>query len=303
MRLRRDEPIQVKSPAQLAIMREAGLVTAAALRAAAAAAQPGISTAELDAIAEREIRSAGAVPSFKGYHGYPATICTSVNDQIVHGIPSSAQVLRKGDVISIDCGAIVDGWHGDSAVTIAVAVPLPGAAGSLEDIAGLLRACELSMWHGLAQAVPGKRLTDISHAVEQAARAAGRYGIVREYTGHGIGTQMHMAPTVPNYGRAGRGPILTPGMALAIEPMLVLGAPQTRLLDDGWTVVTQDGSWAAHFEHTVAVTDDGPWVLTAEDGGAAWLAALQSGHAAPGGQATMAGQATAARAGGVHDGI
>jgi methionyl aminopeptidase len=295
MRLRRDEPIQVKSPAQLAIMREAGLVTAAALRAAAGAVQPGITTAELDAIAEREIRSAGAVPSFKGYHGYPATICTSVNDQIVHGIPSSAQVLREGDVVSIDCGAIVDGWHGDSAVTVAVAVP--GAAGGPDDIAGLLRACELSMWHGLAQAVPGKRLTDISHAVEQAARSAGRYGIVREYTGHGIGTQMHMAPAVPNYGRAGRGPILTPGMALAIEPMLVLGAPQTRLLDDGWTVVTQDGSWAAHFEHTVAVTDDGPWVLTAEDGGTAGFAALRSG------QATMAGQTTAASAGGVHDGI
>ncbi len=303
MRLRRDEPIQVKSPAQLAIMREAGLVTAAALRAAAAAVQPGISTAELDAIAEREIRSAGAVPSFKGYHGYPATICTSVDDQIVHGIPSSAQVLQEGDVISIDCGAIVDGWHGDSAVTIAVGVPPPGAAAGPGEIAGLLRACELSMWSGLAQAVPGKRLTDISHAVERAARASGRYGIVREYTGHGIGTEMHMAPAVPNYGRAGRGPILTAGMALAIEPMLVLGAPQTQLLDDGWTVVTRDGSWAAHFEHTVAITDDGPFVLTAEDGGAAGFAALRSGQATLGGPATMAGQATTASAGGVHDGI
>jgi len=297
MRLRRDEPIQVKSPAQLAIMREAGLVTAAALRAAAAAALPGISTAELDAIAEREIRSAGAVPSFKGYHGYPATICTSLNDQIVHGIPSQAQVLREGDVISIDCGAIVGGWHGDSAVTIAVGLAPPDAGPAQRDIAGLLRACELAMWSGLAQAVPGHRLTDISHAVEQAARAAGRYGIVREYTGHGIGTQMHMEPAVPNYGRAGRGPVLTAGMALAIEPMLVLGAPQTRELDDGWTVVTQDGSWAAHFEHTVAITDDGPWVLTAEDGGAAGFAALRSG------QVTMAGQANAATAGGVRHGI
>jgi methionyl aminopeptidase len=303
MRLRRDEPIQVKSQAQLAIMREAGLVTAAALRAAAAAVQPGISTAELDAIAEREIRLAGAVPSFKGYHGYPATICTSVNDQIVHGIPSSAQVLRDGDVISIDCGAIVDGWHGDSAVTIAVGMPPAGAAVGQEEIAGLLRACELAMWRGLAQAVPGRRLTDISHAVEKAARAAGRYGVVREYTGHGIGTQMHMEPAVPNYGRAGRGPVLTAGMALAIEPMLVLGAPQTRLLDDDWTVVTRDGSLAAHFEHTVAVTDDGPWVLTAEDGGAAGFAALRSGQAMPGGGATMARQASAASAGGVHDGI
>ncbi|HUA40595.1 MAG TPA: type I methionyl aminopeptidase [Streptosporangiaceae bacterium] len=311
MRLRRDEPIQVKSPAQVAIMREAGLVTAAALRAAVAAVQPGVSTAELDAIAEREIRSAGAVPSFKGYHGYPATICTSVNDQIVHGIPSSAQVLRAGDVISIDCGAIVGGWHGDSAVTVAVGPPPAAAAGGRagavgraeavgrEQVAGLLRACELAMWHGLAQAVPGRRLTDISHAVEQAARAAGRYGIVREYTGHGIGSEMHMEPTVPNYGRAGRGPVLTAGMALAIEPMLVLGAPQTRQLDDGWTVVTRDGSWAAHFEHTVAITADGPWVLTAEDGGAAGFAALRSGQTA---QVTAAGRASVANAG-AHNGI
>jgi methionyl aminopeptidase len=273
MRLRRDEPIQVKTPAQLAIMREAGLVTAAALRAAAAAVQAGISTAELDAIAEREIRAAGAVPSFKGYHGFPATICASVNDQIVHGIPSAEQVLRAGDVLSIDCGAIVGGWHGDSAVTVRVP-PAPNDA----KLAGLLAACEVALWRGLSQAVPGRRLTDISHAVEQSVRAAGPYGIVREYTGHGIGTQMHMDPPVPNYGRAGRGPVLVEGMALAIEPMLVLGRPQTRLLDDDWTVVTADGSWAAHFEHTVAVTADGPWVLTAEDGGASGFAALQAGR-------------------------
>ncbi|MGO8958809.1 MAG: type I methionyl aminopeptidase [Streptosporangiaceae bacterium] len=276
MRLRRDEPIQVKTPAQIAIMREAGLVTAAALQAAVAAVGPGVSTAELDAIAEREIRLAGAVPSFKGYHGYPATICTSVNDQIVHGIPSTQHALRDGDVISIDCGAIVDGWHGDSAVTVQVGRPDlagPGNPGAAE-LAGLLRACEQALWHGLAQAVPGRRLSDISHAVEQAARAAGRYGIVREYTGHGIGTQMHMDPAVPNFGRPGRGPVLQEGMALAIEPMLVLGQPQARLLDDEWTVVTEDGSWAAHFEHTVAITADGPWVLTASDGGASGFAAL-----------------------------
>lgn len=277
MRLRRDDPIEVKSPAQLAIMREAGLVTAAALHAAAAAAEPGISTAELDAIAEREIRSAGALPSFQGYHGYPATICTSVNDQIVHGIPDAAQVLSAGDIISIDCGAIVGGWHGDSALTVRVGQVQAGATPySQEELDALLGACERALWHGLAQAVPGRRLTDISHAVEQAARAAGRYGIVREYTGHGIGSKMHMDPAVPNYGRAGRGPVLTAGMALAIEPMLVLGGHQTRQLDDGWTVVTADGSWAAHFEHTVAITDDGPFVLTAEDGGASGLAALRA---------------------------
>jgi methionyl aminopeptidase len=295
MRLRRDEPIEVKTPAQLSIMREAGLVTAAALHAAAAAVEPGISTAELDAIAEREIRSAGALPSFQGYHGYPATICTSVNDQIVHGIPDAAQVLSAGDIISIDCGAIVGGWHGDSALTISVGrdeAGLQAARYSQDELHGLLAACERALWHGLAQAVPGRRLTDISHAIEQAVRAAGRYGIIREYTGHGIGSRMHMDPAVPNYGRAGRGPVLAAGMALAIEPMLTLGGHQTRTLDDGWTVVTEDRSWAAHFEHTVAITDDGPFVLTAEDGGASGLAAMRAG-----GPAVLAGQSARATPG------
>jgi methionyl aminopeptidase len=272
MRRRRELAIEVKTPAQLAIMREAGLVVAAALRAAAAAVEPGISTAELDAIAEREIRGAGAVPSFKGYHGFPATLCTSVNDQVVHGIPSPGTRLAAGDLISVDCGAIVAGWHGDAALTMSV-----GPVGA--ELAGLLDACEQSLWAGLARAIPGARLTDISAAVEAAARSAGPYGIVEEYTGHGIGTQMHMDPPVPNYGRPGRGPVLTEGMALAVEPMLVLGDPETRLLDDDWTVVTEDGSWAAHFEHTVAITADGPWVLTAADGGAGRLAGHpQSGH-------------------------
>ena len=290
MRLRRDEPIQLKTTAQVAIMREAGLVTAAALQAAVAAVAPGISTAELDAIAEREIRLAGGVPSFQGYHGYPATICTSVNDQIVHGIPSSRQILADGDLISIDCGAIVGGWHGDSAVTLIVGQaadgnrqdnaghPVAGAGPDRTELTGLLTACEQALWYGLAQAVPGRRLSDISHAVERAVRAAGPYGIVREYTGHGIGTQMHMEPAVPNYGRPGRGPVLHEGMALAIEPMLVLGQPLTRLLADDWTVVTQDGSWAAHFEQTVAITAEGPWVLTAPDGGVSGFAALAAGE-------------------------
>ncbi|HUB43249.1 MAG TPA: type I methionyl aminopeptidase [Streptosporangiaceae bacterium] len=304
MRLRRDEPIEVKTPAQLSVMREAGLVTAAALHAAAAAVEPGISTAELDAIAEREIRSAGALPSFQGYHGYPATICTSVNDQIVHGIPDEAQVLSAGDIISIDCGAIVGGWHGDSALTVSVGqaeagVDLQPSRYSQDELDALLAACERALWDGLAQAVPGRRLTDISHAVEQAARAAGKYGIIREYTGHFIGSRMHMDPAVPNYGRAGRGPVLTAGMALAIEPMLALGGHQTRGLDDGWTVVTEDGSWAAHFEHTVAITDDGPFVLTAEDGGASKLAALRAGS-----PAVLAMQpSTLGGAVGAHDGI
>jgi methionyl aminopeptidase len=301
MRLRRDDPIEVKTPAQLAIMREAGLVTAAALRAVADVVEPGISTAELDAIAEREIRGAGAVPSFKGYFGFPATICTSVNEQIVHGIPSVHHVLQDGDLLSVDCGAIVRGWHGDSALTLRVGTAGQGGPFSQEQLAGLLRACELALWRGLAQAVPGRRLTDISHAVELAARSAGQYGIIREYTGHGIGTQMHMDPPVPNYGRAGRGPVLVPGMALAIEPMLVLGSVRTAVLADDWTVVTVDGSWAAHFEHTVAITADGPVVLTAEDGGAAGFAALRSGHVtAP---PEQVGAAWPAAAEGVRDGI
>ncbi len=274
MRMRPEPRIELKNAGQLALMREAGLVVAGALQAVAAAAEPGISTAELDALAEREIRGAGATPSFKGYHGFPATICTSVNDQIVHGIPSPLARLAAGDVLSVDCGAIVGGWHGDAAVTIGVgdiSVPL----------ADLLAACDQALWHGLAKAVAGGRLSDISGAVAASARAGGPYGIVREYTGHGIGSQMHMDPPVPNYGRAGRGPVLAEGMTLAVEPMLVAGRPATRLLADDWTVVTADGSAAAHFEHTVAITADGPWVLTAQDGGAAGLAALQGGQRAP----------------------
>src|ERR1700734_1382940 len=260
MRTRREPPIQIKTPGQLAAMRQAGLVVSRTLDVLTAAVEPGITTAELDAIAEREIRQAGAVPSFKGYHGYPATICTSVNDQIVHGIPGDSAKLEAGDLISIDCGAILDGWHGDAARTV-------GVGPVSDELPRRVEACERALWHGLAQARVGRRLTDISSAVEQSAKASGRYGIVREYVGHGIGTEMHMDPPVPNYGRAGRGPVLAEGMALAIEPMLVLGLPETRLLDDGWTVVSEDGTWSAHFEHTVAITEAGPWVRTAEDGG------------------------------------
>jgi methionyl aminopeptidase len=256
--------IQVKTPEQFAIMREAGLVVARTLEVVAAAVRPGVTTADLDALAEREIRAAGATPSFLGYHGYPATICTSVNDEIVHGIPSPARCLDEGDIISIDCGAITNGWHGDAALTVGV--------GTISaEHAALLRACQDALWQGLAQARAGGRLGDISHAVETSVERAGPYGVVLEYTGHGIGTAMHMDPPVPNYGRPGRGLRLRAGLALAIEPMVTLGSPETVLLDDGWTVITADGSWAAHFEHTVAITPDGPWVLTAEDGGQARL--------------------------------
>lgn len=259
MRLRREPAIQIKTPEQLARMHAAGQVVARTLAVLAEAVRPGISTAELDQIAEKEIRAAGAVPSFLGYFGYPASICASVNEQVVHGIPSSGQRLAPGDLISIDCGAILDGWHGDSAVTMGVGEIDPADQ-------AMLAACEASMWAGIAQAVDGHRLSDISHAVETSVRQAGNYGLIREYTGHGIGTEMHMDPVVRNYGPPGQGPRLRTGMALAIEPMITLGGPQVDELDDGWTVITTDGSRAAHFEHTVGLTPDGPWVLTALDG-------------------------------------
>jgi methionyl aminopeptidase len=259
------ERIQLKTPEQIATMRAAGLVVARALDAMRAAVAPGVSTADLDAIARDVLRDAGATPSFLGYHGYPAVICASVNDRVVHGIPSAAEKLAEGDLISIDFGAIVDGWHGDSAISVPVGAVSP-------DVAALSAVCEASMWDGLAAARSGARLTDISHAVETSIRNAGSYGIVAGYGGHGIGSEMHMDPHILNYGRPGKGPRLTPGMALAIEPMVTLGSRATEELDDGWTVVTADGSWAAHWEHTVAILDDGPWVLTAVDGGRAELA-------------------------------
>jgi len=259
MRLRRDRVIEIKTPEQFSRMREAGLVVANTLRVLAEAVRPGVTTADLDAIAAREIREAGAVPSFLGYYGYPATICTSVNEEIVHGIPSENRRLHAGDVISIDCGAIVAGWHGDAALSVGVGEIDPADQ-------ALLDACEAALWEGIAQAVPGHRLSDISHAVEESVRASGEYGLIREYTGHGIGTAMHMDPPVPNHGPPGQGPRLRTGMALAIEPMITRGGERTAELSDGWTVVTVDGSRAAHFEHTVAITPDGPWVLTAAAG-------------------------------------
>jgi methionine aminopeptidase type I len=258
--------IQIKTPHELELMRAAGLVVAGAIAAVRAAVRPGVTTGELDAIAEDHIRSAGAIPSFLGYHGFTGSICASINDEIVHGIPDRGRALAQGDNISIDCGAILQGWHGDSAVTVTVGPP------SAEDTA-LLDVTERSMWAGLARALAGGRLTDISHAVEQTITAEQHpYGIVDHYGGHGIGTEMHQDPHVLNYGRAGRGPRLVPGLALAIEPMVTVGDPATVELEDGWTVVTKDGSRAAHFEHTVAITPEGPWVLTAEDGGVAGLA-------------------------------
>jgi len=274
---RRQLSIQYKSPEQIQLMRAAGLVVAEALAAMRDAVSPGVSTAKLDDIAHEVIRSAGAVPSFKGYLGYPSTICASVNSQVVHAIPSPAQVLHEGDLISIDCGAILDGWHGDAAITVAVG-EAPRA------LLHMATAAEDALWAGLAAAARGVtsgrgRLTDISRAVENSVRRSGRYGIVDGYGGHGIGTEMHQDPHVLNHGRPGRGPRLVPGLCLAIEPMITMGSPRTVELSDGWTVVTQDGSVAAHVEHTTALMDDGVWVLTAADGGRSRLGDLVSAAA------------------------
>lgn len=236
-------------------MREAGRITARALRLVGEAVVVGVTTAELDAIAEEAIRSAGAVPAFKGYHGFPGTICSSINDQVVHGIPG-AVTLREGDIISVDVGAIVEGYFGDSARTFAV-----GTIG--DDARALMDATRSALEAGIAECVPGRRLYDISHAVQSVAEAAG-FSVVREYVGHGIGRAMHEDPQLPNFGAPGQGPTLASGMVFAIEPMVNAGQAAVRSLEDGWTVVTEDGSLSAHFEHTVAVTDDGPLVLTLE---------------------------------------
>ena len=262
----RERGIELKSPAQIALMRKAGLVVGETLELLRDAVEPGITTKELDELAEQHIRARGATPNFLGYHGFPATICTSVNDEVVHGIPGS-RVLQEGDIVSLDCGAIVEGWHGDAAIT----VPVGDVRDELHD---LMRVCEESMWRGFAAARLGGRVTDISHAVEEYVRSQGDYGVVEDYVGHGIGSAMHMPPSVPNYGRPGKGPKLVRGMALAVEPMITLGTIETRTLEDDWTVVTTDGSWSAHFEHSFTLTPDGALVLTALDGGAAKLAEL-----------------------------
>lgn len=264
----RDRGVEIKTPAQIDKMRVAGLLVGQTLEVLRSNVRAGISTGELDAIAEDNIRSGGGTPSFLGYGHppFPASICASVNDEVVHGIPGE-RVLVDGDVISIDCGAIVDGWHGDAAITVAVG-EIPS------EVSKLMEVTEGSMWAGFAAAKLGGRVTDISHAVEQHVRAHGTYGILEDYTGHGIGTAMHQPPNVPNYGRPGRGPRLEVGLALAVEPMITLGSKDTLVAEDDWTIVTDDGSWAAHFEHTFTLTPEGPWILTAIDGGEERLAAL-----------------------------
>ena len=252
--------VPTRTPGELDAMEAAGRIVGQALLAVQAAAAPGVNTLELDALAESVIRDAGAVPSFKGYHGFPGSICTSPNEVVVHGIPRRSTILKEGDLLSIDCGAILDGWHGHSALTVEI--------GTVDaDVAALNRATHDVLAAGIAQMVPGNRLGDISHAIEVAANEASRrygytFAIVKEFGGHGIGREMHMDPYLPNEGKPHRGPFLEEGSVLAIEPMLTLGSPWTVELSDNWTTITDDDSFSAHWEHTVAATAEGPRILT-----------------------------------------
>ena len=262
-------------------MRRAGLVVAEALEAVAGRARPGVTTAELNAVAAAVIAGAGAEPSFLGYGtdedrpGFSGVVCLSVDDEVVHGVPGP-RVLAAGELLSVDCGAVVEGWHGDAALSLVVGEQPPEP-----EVAALLETTRTAMWHGIAALRPGGRVGDVGVAVEDAVRRAGSYAIVEDYVGHGIGSAMHQEPDVPNRrprgplgALRGRGPRLTVGMELAVEPMLTLGSAETHELEDGWTAVTDDGSRACHVEHTVALTPDGLWVLTEPDGGEAMLAAL-----------------------------
>ena len=248
-----EEGMVVKSARELDVMRRAGRVVAQTLALLEERIKVGMTTGDLDAIAEDSIRSHGAIPSFIGYRGFPASVCVSINDEIVHGIPGS-RVIEDGDVVGIDVGAIVDGYHGDAAVTVGVGEITP-------KVQKLIDTTRHALNMGIEAAEVGARLGDVGAAIQRAAESQG-YSIVREYVGHGIGRRMHEEPAVPNYGKPGRGILLQPGMALAIEPMLNIGGWKTRLLDDNWTVVTEDGSLSAHFEHSMAVTESGPEILT-----------------------------------------
>jgi len=255
MVFRKKEKVQIKTPEQIELMRIAGQVVGHTLQTLEGAVVPGVTTAELDQIARDCIYGAGATPSFLGYYGFPAVICTSINHEVVHGIPGSAAV-QEGDLISIDCGAIVDGWHGDAAISVIAGHPRDR---SIEKLSEVTRE---SLFAGIAAALPGNTMGDIGAAIEGVIRASGDYGIVEDYVGHGIGTEMHMYPPVPNYGKAGSGLELKVGMVLALEPMVTLGSAEVAVLADDWTVVTTDSSWASHWEHTVAITDNGPVILT-----------------------------------------
>lgn len=257
-RRRRQGPVAIiiKSNDELATMRQAGSIVAKTLAALRAAVRPGISTAELDALAHEVATRHGAVPSFKGYRGFPASLCASINEEVVHGIPSRQRILQEGDIVSLDFGVIYKGLQGDAAITVPV-----GRVS--ETAARLIEVTEQSLHEGIRHAVAGNRVSDISHAVEEYVQSQG-FSVVRQYVGHGIGRAMHEEPEVPNFGPPGRGPLLKPGMVLALEPMVNVGGSSTIVLADNWTVVTADGSLSAHFEHTVAVTEGEPDVLTVE---------------------------------------
>ncbi len=246
--------IIIKTPEEIALMREAGRIVASTLALLKTKIKPGISTAELDSIAHDYCIKQGAIPSFKGYNGFPASICASINDEVVHGIPSPTRKLREGDIISIDFGVIYQGLQGDAAITVGVGSISPSAA-------KLINVTEQALYKGIEQALAKKRLGNISWAIQSYVEAQG-FSVVRQYVGHGIGRNMHEDPQIPNFGPPDRGPVLQPGMVLALEPMVNVGTYRTRVKDDRWTVVTEDGSLSAHFEHTVAVTTGAPEILT-----------------------------------------
>lgn len=259
--------IQIKTLEELKVMRRAGLLVGQTLELLRTSVKVGMRTDALDAIAAASIKRGGGTSNFNGYHGFRGTICVSLNDEIVHGIPGD-RVIEDGDVVSIDCGAIIDGWHGDAAISVGVGKVDP-ADQKLMDV------CEESLWQGIAAGSFGARLSDIGHAIEQYVKSQGKYGILQEYGGHGIGTEMHMEPHVLNFGKRGFGPEIVVGMALAIEPMITRGTHRTRVLSDDWTVVSTDKSRGSHFEHTYCIAPDGrPFVLTALDGGKERLGAL-----------------------------
>jgi methionyl aminopeptidase len=264
------ERITLKSNSDILLMREAGLITAAALKAVKEAIVPGVSTLELDAIAEATIISMGAKSNFKLVAGYKHTICSSINDEVVHGIPSQDRILEAGDIISIDCGAITpSGWNGDAAFTKVVGGGDPEIMAQRQQISD---ACEASLWAGIAAFAGAKRLNEVGRAVEKSIKSSGRYGILQDYIGHGVGRSMHEDPAVFNYQTRDLGPVVEPGLVIAIEPMITAGGQAVKILTDEWTVSSKDGSDSSHWEHTVARHSGGIWILTAEDGGVAGLA-------------------------------